>query len=195
MEHTAAPPSITPRIPCPALTLDIGADTCKAFAGSASTTFTNHTGEIVGKATAEDVRFEYDDEYEQLPGSDYWTAAGIVNWTYEGTNGNCTISGSGSFTVDDGEGSIHITDPDQDGHQLYYAAGGPPPDHPPYTATMTCPDTEPFEINPQFNWIWLNASVLNLHTVADDGHLRGTEEVDWGGGDIQTWEWDLAPAP
>jgi hypothetical protein len=175
-------------------TVKAGKEDCTAFAGSASTTFTTSDGDMVGKASAEYVRFEYDTEYEDLPGSDYWTASGTVNWTFEGTSGNCTISGSGNFPVSNREGSIHITDPDPEGHQLYYAAGGPPPDHPPYTATMTCPEGS-FEINPQFNWIWLNASVMNLHTVADDGHLRGTEEVDWGGGDIQTWEWDLAPAP
>ncbi|HSP54308.1 MAG TPA: hypothetical protein VLS25_01870, partial [Dehalococcoidia bacterium] len=164
------------------LTLDIGADTCKAFAGSASTTFTNHTGEIVGRATTEDVRFEYDDEYEQLPGSDYWTSDGTVNWTYEGTSGNCTISGSGTFTVDDREGNIHITDPDENGDQQYYASGGRPPADPPPTATSYCPDYPPEEIYPLFDYIWLRASIPNNHLVAEDGHLRGSEEETSAGG-------------
>lgn len=175
-------------------TVKAGKEDCTAFVGSASTTHTTSNG-LVGKASTENVRFEYDTEYEELPGSDYWTTAGNVSWTFGGTLGNCTVSGGGSFVVDGGEGSIHITDPDPEGHQSYYASGARPPGDPPYTATMTCPDSGSFEINPQFNWIWLFANLMSGHTVADDGHLRGTEEQDWGGGSIQTWEWDLAPAP
>ncbi|HSP55458.1 MAG TPA: hypothetical protein VLS25_07705, partial [Dehalococcoidia bacterium] len=117
------------------------------------------------------------------------------SWTYEGTNGNCTISGTGSFEVDDREGSIHITDPYDNGDQQYYAVGGRPPADPPPTATAYCPDYPPDEIYPLFNYIWFRAYIANYHLVAEDGHLRGSEEETYADGDHQAWEWDLAPAP
>ncbi|HSP55279.1 MAG TPA: dockerin type I repeat-containing protein [Dehalococcoidia bacterium] len=175
--------------------LVISPDTCKAFEGRASTTFTTHDGEIVGRASTENVYFEYDSESEEVPGSDYSTVDGTVTWTYEGTGGNCTISGGGSFAVDNAEGMIHITDPYENGDRQYYAVGGRPIDQEPPTATQYCPDYPPQEIYPLFDYIWLRASISNNHLVAEDGHLRGSEEITYAGGNHQTWEWDLAPAP
>ncbi len=166
---------------------------CKALVGSAKTTST--TSRTVAIAMATDIRFEFDDAEEDLPSGDYRSVSGTVTWTYEGTNGNCTVSGGGSFPVDNGEGRVFIGAPDQAGERRYYASGVRPPGDP-YKATMSCPDSDPFLVNPSFNWIWLMASVSSGHTVDEDGNLRGTDsQLSGGGSSVQTWEWDLSPAP
>lgn len=173
-----------------------GADACKAFEGSASTTFTTGDGNTVGRASTSDVRFELDED-ESDPGSDYWTVKGTVHWTYDATIGDCTASGSGTFAVVDREGHIFISDPDENGDRQYYASGGSPPADPPPTVTVTCPDSPPHEVfinSIFFTWLRASGFPLSRH-VEEDGHLRGTEQEDYNDGDQQTWEWDFAPAP
>lgn len=172
-------------------TVKAGKETCDAWEGWVKTTMT--TSWSVGKASISGVRFEWDPYSENIPGDEYWTTRGTVNWTFEGTSGNCTVSGSGNFSVANHEGSIHLTDSDPNGTILYYGSGYRPFAEPEPKMTFHCPDGD-FEQYGNFNFIWLHASVLNLHEVTDDGHLRGTEDEDFGSTTVQTWEWDLAPA-
>ncbi|OAI40161.1 hypothetical protein AYO38_06265 [bacterium SCGC AG-212-C10] len=181
---------------CVAIGQPLGAPVPAAFEGSAKSTYTSQNGNIVGIATTSNVRFAIDEESQNNPGSDYWTVSGLVNWTYEGTNGDCTVSGSGSFSVANKEGHLFVADPDAQGKQQYYGAGGRPPADPFPKATMTCPGSQPFEVNingAALNWFF--ASISPDHVVAEDGHVRGTEEQIGGAGSKQTWEWDFAPVP
>jgi len=96
-----------------------GKEDCKAYVGYASTTFTTSDGDMVGKASAEYVRFEYDTEYEDLPGSDYWTASGTVIGLRR-TSGNCTISAREISGLKREAAFTLPTDPEA--ISLYYAA-------------------------------------------------------------------------
>lgn len=172
--------------------LTSAAGTCEAYTGSASTTLTTDDG-MIATASTNNVRFEFDEENEDLPGSDYWSVSGTVTWTIEGTNGDCTLSGSGSFSLANEEGHIFIADANASGDRQYYASGHRELIAAP-TATKTCPGSGSQPFFPSFNWIWLRASIASGHYVDDDGRIRGSEQES-SNGDIQTWEWDLAPSP
>ncbi len=167
----------------------VAPESCTALVGSASTTYTTSSGHI-GHAGTTDVRFEFDEER-----NDYRPASGTVTWTYDGMNGTCTVHGSGAFPLSENEGRIFIAEPDLNGDQRYYATGHRPTTGN-YQATRTCPDGGVYPYNMGFNLIWLWANVSSGHIVEEDGQLRGTDQQESGGGsNLQTWEWDLRPAP
>ncbi|HSP54934.1 MAG TPA: hypothetical protein VLS25_05040 [Dehalococcoidia bacterium] len=167
---------------------------CSRWAGEATAAYHNaQIGDFTETATARNVVFE---RIPPEPGPIGWelfkAVSGTVKWEVSGYIGGCSLSGSVTVQVQDGDGilqvSNYVTTPE--GDRMYNGSAASEAILP---VTMACPDSPPVLLEwAKGLYSWFSTGGMQL--VGQDGSRLVGQFDNMLGGSGEQYTWDLSAA-